>query len=570
MVVLLGGLLVLATWFAVTVIVVSWGLVFTHVGRRSHGPVTLNDLATAAWWGLAAAALAGIVLAFFVPLGSTAAMVVLLAISAVAIIASGRFILRAGVSRPRWSPVTIALLAAFILAWFYLALAALGPVTHYDAGLYQWAAVQYALDYRVIPGLANLYGPLGYGGAEPILGALLGTAAWHGEGFRLLGGLFLALLGLQALVRLLIKPRSAGTAVLLAGAALIYPPMLWMADFWVTSPTPDLPVLVLAVVAASYLADLATGSNSGPRGTSAATLPTIVVLAALMTALRPTAALLALALVLAAIAATLVRRESISGVSLGISAAVAIALGLAVIARDRMLSGWLQYPASLLAFEVPWRAPDPEPLRTATLGFARDPDNWQQAASSVDWLGPWFARLPQQWEPWWLVAALALAAVLLIAPGASPRRGRPLLLTAAPYALAAIAWLWFSPPAFRFGWGPLFGIASVLLGWALWRRSLQTPFVLLVAVGVTAVALAGSLVRLDWTAERERRSIIGIPVEVVPVQPAPTTEFTTDSGINLRVPVESDQCWSNYPLCTPTPNPALEFLGDDLAEGFVS
>ena len=55
---------------------------------------------------------------------------------------------------------------ALAAAVVYLAVAALGPVTNYDSGLYHLGAIRYAADFATIPGLANLYFPFGYGNAE--------------------------------------------------------------------------------------------------------------------------------------------------------------------------------------------------------------------------------------------------------------------------------------------------------------------------------------------------------------------------------------------------------------------
>lgn len=561
--VLLGGLLVVVTWLAMTAVVVSLGLVLI----RPTATWSVHHLVTSAWWGLAFITLLGYTLAFFVPVGSTAAVVVF----AVVIIALGTFGwlgLRHRTPRPlRMRVHTAIFLIALAIASVYLALAVLGPVTHYDAGLYQWAAVQYATDYAVIPGVANLYGPLGYSSAEPLLGALLANTPWQAEGFRLLNGFFLVLLGLEALTRLISKPRAFGTGVALAGTALVYPPMIWMADFWVASPTPDVPVLVLAVTAAAYLADIAARQRSAGSGGSSA-LPTIVVLGALMVALRPTAAVLAVALIAAAVLVSLRNRYPIMSASLIFAALLAALLAAGVIARDRMLSGWLQYPLSVLAFDVPWRAPNPEGLRAATLGFARDPQDWQAAVSGWNWIGGWLTRLPQQWEPWWLLGALLAALVLL---GLSDRRRwRPLVAVAAPFGLAAAGWFLVSPPALRFAWGPLFGMAAALVGWGLWRTRLVLPATAAVATGIAVVAAVAAVVRLDWSAPRESGNWLGIPYEVVPLPTPVTTEVITDSGIRLRVPLESDQCWSEFPLCTPNPSPSLSYIDDGIGSGFVS
>lgn len=538
---LLGGLLVLVTWTAASLALISIGLSFIKVRDRWR----LTDFAAAIWWGLAVSVILSYALAFVVPVASPTSAIAFLVLLAL-LGALGWYRVRsAGTTRPRWSRPASALAIALAVAAAYLALAALGPVTHYDAGLYQWAAVQYAADYQVIPGLANLYGPFGYAGAEPLLAALLQATPWGAEGFRLLNGLFLVLLGLEGLSRTLSRPRRPGTAVLLAGIGLAFFPMLWMADFWVTSPTPDLPVLVLALVASAYLTDL-TNTRPAPS-----TLPTLIVLAALMTALRPTAAVLAIGLIVAGIALSVWRKSSPAPFPLAAAASLSAGLGLLIVARDRMLSGWLQYPLGVYSFDVPWRAPNPDDLRTATLGFARDPSNWQEATEGWAWLSAWVERLPQQWDPWWLLAALIVALALLAAPSSRSRRLRPLALLLAPFGIATVTWFVFSPPAFRFGWGPLFGFVAITVGWAIWRRW-QTPFLTwLVAAAVLSLSLASGLVRLDTTSERDSRTWLGLPYEVVPLPTPPTTEFMTDSGVKIRVPTESDQCWSVYPMCSP-------------------
>jgi len=294
-----------------------------------------------------------------------------------------------------------------------------------------------------------------------------------------------------------------------------------------------------------------------------------VVLAALMTALRPTAVALAGALVATAIATTVIRKRPLKPAPVASSAILAAALAGAVIARDRMLTGWLQYPLSVYAFDVPWRAPNPDGLREATLGFARDPENWQQATEGWNWVGPWTARLPQQWEPWWILGALIAAIALLTIKATGNRRSGALVVVGAPFAVAAVLWWAISPPALRFGWGPLFGITAVMLGWGLWRARQQTLAVFAVAAGITVIAVVASVTRLDWTSPRETDNWLGIPYEVVPLPTPSTSEFVTDSGLILRVPTETDQCWSVYPLCTPDTTSDVELLLTEVSSGFA-
>jgi hypothetical protein len=559
---LFGGLLVLVTWVVAAGLLISIGLPFFRRDRRSD-PTTL---ATAAWWGLAIVVVLASALSFFMPLGSPITIGTIVAVALICGLLGWRTFLSHPRPTLRWSRSTAAFAGALTIAVIFLSIAVLGPVTHYDAGLYQWAAVRYATDFPVIHGLANLYGPLGYASAEPVLGAVLSFGPWHDEGYRLINGLFLVLLGWEACTRLLTRPRGVGTAIAVAGVALAYPPLLWMADYWVASPTPDVPVLVLALVAAAYLADL-TVSDSGTRTYP---LPTIVVLATLMAAFRLTAIPLALALVITAALLQLrgstrsrngtPRAQLLAATGITVATAVVIAL------RDRTLSGWLGYPLGFVPVDVAWRAPDPDGLRQATLGFARDPGNWQEAIEGWGWVGAWFTRLPAQWEPWWLLTALGAGLVLLALPRSGPRRWRPLAASCAPFALAATLWWAASPPALRFGWGPLFALAALALAWGVWRARLVPLLAAVTAVAILVATLATAALKVDWGAARVQNGLL----MVVPLPEPPVEEIRLDSGITLRVPQDGDQCWSVYPLCTPQPLPSLRLLDQSFDAGIVS
>ena len=277
--VLPGGLLVLLTWAAIVSLVVLLGLPFTVTSRR---PVTLRHVAAASWWGVLVIAILGTALAFFVPLSSRGTRITILVAGLCAVVITairwkGKRLRRVQITRPTWLWII-----GSAMAVGYLAIATLGPVTHYDAGLYQWAAGRYAAEYSVIPGLANLYAPLGYGSIQPVFEGLLASSPWRVNGLRLVNGAFLVLLSLETLSRLATKPRAAGTAVALVGSAITFVPMVWMADFWVASPTPDVPVLVLGIAAAAYWTDFVLGQPEAGRhlpGNAGANLAVIPLIA---------------------------------------------------------------------------------------------------------------------------------------------------------------------------------------------------------------------------------------------------------------------------------------------------
>ena len=121
--VLLGGLLVLATWLALAIIVVSVGLVFVRPGGKWRA----HDFVTASWWGLGILTLLAYLLSFFTPLRSeTVAMAVL--VVALGLGAIGwRRVVRSALVAPRWTRPNAVFAAALAGAWIYLAMAVLGP-----------------------------------------------------------------------------------------------------------------------------------------------------------------------------------------------------------------------------------------------------------------------------------------------------------------------------------------------------------------------------------------------------------------------------------------------------------
>ncbi len=83
--------------------------------------------------------------------------------------------------------------------------------------------------------------------------------------------------------------------------------------------------------------------------------------------------------------------------------------GLATTARDYVLSGWLQYPLSVHAFDVDWLAPNPIDVRTATLGAARDPLDLWAAADGWGWIPTWIGGLASQWETYEFAGSCVVA-----------------------------------------------------------------------------------------------------------------------------------------------------------------
>ncbi len=575
---LTGGLLVLLTWVGCTAAVVAVGLAPAALVLCSTRPVRASaiDIGVvvrhALWWGVLLLTIWAYALNLFIPLASGAALgLTLLLVFVVAVI--GVFLLRRfGLSRGfgSWRLVSFAwkiAVGAIGLAVVYFAFAALGPVTNYDTGLYHLGAIRYSAEYSTIPGLANLYFPFGYSNAQVPVSALLSNGPWGLNGFRLFNGFLIFLVGIELFLRVLSGTRDRrsgpGILVLFVGFVVALVPLVALADFWVTSPTQDAAVFVLTVVASAYLVDAV---HSRRNWVSAAV--TLGVLAITLVLFRPTAAFFALMALAVVVLLGIRRKSSRRGFGRGGSLVIGVgilALGFST-ARDYFLSGWFQYPLSLFSFPVEWKAADPTRYREVTLGFHRNPNEMWESVSGFNWVGVWFVGRFSQWETYLFLLLLLSVAVLAIAvrPGRIAWRG--MLVSLAPSLVAVLAWFVVTPPSYRFAWGPLFTLLTIPLGWLLWKSTLSRIALVVGAGAVVVVTVFTAGFRLDWATidqDASWRLGVSIPYQVAPVVSVPVVEQLLPSGVTVLVPVESDQCWENYPLCTPAPSADLRVRSGD-------
>jgi len=428
---MIGSFLVLVTWAFVIASCLAIGYGITTNTRLQES--ISGQLRYALWWGFAVAALGILALSIGVPLRSGAAAVwlggLLICFGGYSIfryvtrgknLASGRAT-DAKIQVSIWVKL---LLVALAVAVMFFAVAALGPVTNYDSGLYHLGAIKYAGDYATIPGLANLYFPLGYNNSLFPVAAFLGNGPWAGEGYRLVNGLIITMMLVDLAFRWTRGSRTVGAYVLLVGSIVTLVPMVALSDYWVTSPTSDSAVLALTMVASAYLADAIWSSTNRARNGS-----TAFVISVLAVSLRPLMAVFILSLIAvlitkyilekraAARAVTFAAVKEYGARAIWIRAGVvAAAFAIVQSIRDFILSGWLQFPLSLHPFNVAWLAPDPVWNRTPTLGAARDPLHLWEAAVGWGWIPAWVSRLPSQWETY-MFLALAITAVIAVIVG---------------------------------------------------------------------------------------------------------------------------------------------------------
>jgi len=586
-----GIFLVALSWLVFLAAISLLGYPFVHLLNKKQDGITI--FRDSIWLGLLIAIIAILIIGIFLPLRSATALAIFALL--VTIAAGCTLLIRK--NRPRGNRVplnlsksNLLLIGALTLALVYLAAAAIGPVTNYDSGLYHLGAIKYAGDYSTIPGLTNLYFPFGYNTSLYPIGAFLGNGPWNGNGFRLANGFLILLLVIDLALRVTKRKRkgnrlTTGTYFLLIATPLTLVPLVSLSDYWVTSPSSDASVLVLTLISVGYLLDTLTNKTKAISNASVSFVAAVIAFS-----LRPTMVVFLIVLTLVLLYRIL-RVGSLRNIQLLLPATLGIVLLVTQSARDYLLSGWLQYPLSLISFNVPWLAADPVWNRDATLGNARNPLDIWGSVDGFAWVAPYISRLPSQWETYFVAGIMFIAIVLLVLNGrfAQPLRWKTIALAQLPILAGIVTWFFFSPPTFRFGWGIVFSFFLVLIAFALKslfdvKATLATnkPAVirllhsaLLPAMSLMLIALVAfnALVRFQASTITSPNSWslgpISIDYKLSPITQVPITEQQLDSGLVAIVPTESDQCWDNYPLCSPIVVPSLGLRGQEILEGFL-
>ena len=579
-----GALAALVTWAVVIVVLMLVGRASALISNPTR---SLTTWRVSMWWGLLIMTISVLVANLLTPLRSTAAAVSLLVVIAVIVIAGLFAASRLSVSTQTaslraTSLATRILIVVLALGMIYMAIAALGPVTNYDTGLYHLGAVKYSGDFATIPGIANLMNPIGYNNSIFPLAAALGNGPWDGVGYRLINGLFMAMMATDLGMRLLQRRKSVGTYILLVGVLASWIPLIALSDYWVISPTSDSAVMILTLVAVAYMADAIQRRDGGRRDALVAIIVSVIIVS-----MRPTMVFFLGAVVVVLVVRAVRARQRESHMRIGAwawGALLSVALLGVQAARDYRLSGWLEYPLSIYHFDVPWLAADPVDLRTATLGAARDPENLWEAAKGWGWIPTWCANVLTQWETYFILCLILVALILcVLARRATGSSSRLLLVSLIPSVISVAAWWLASPPSYRFIWGSLFSVALIPIGWALHalarnhQRILGVRPIALVSVIGSAVLILliayCSIVRLDAASITEARELklgpINVGYAVTPIPMPPTAPTTMSTGLVIQVPTQSDQCWGVYPLCASGMGTSVGLIGDSIQDGFT-
>lgn len=568
---LLGVLSILATQILAACALAGVGFIGFRVAGRPLSDTRACLLAT--WLGFAVVLQFLAVWHFFAPITSTPALAVL-------VIGIGGFL----VLRPRLpgaGPAASRRLfiggaVAFLVFAYWEANLALGPNVAWDSGLYHMQAVQWARSYPIVPGLANLHGPLGFNNLGFLYFAALDHGPWAGRANHLGNGLFTLLLAGYAIaggVRWTSKERRVSDFF---DFTLLPPAVVLTLGGRASDFTTDTGSAAFVLVACALLVRILLDERGDPPSRGGPVITCFLLLATAVT-LKSSVAVFAVASALLVVVVAWRRsgRDTLPWSSIGIGVGIAGLIGLIWMAGNLILTGYPLFPVGHFGFPVDWRVPL-EHVRAeyANAAFTEREFSWTIGRS-------WWSSLLRGQPA--LVLLPAILAILGLGVGwrswmsardrISPTGSAASILLV--LAMSVLFWM-SSIPSPRYAIGIFWGAAGVSWTAAAWSfqaspkaaRRLMSVFAILALGPIVlepVVRNPTEPVRALLRTFLERPGPEGLfqPNPMVPrLQP-----FTTASG--LRLHRSAGQCWDAPLPCTPNPAPNLRLRAEGrLGRGF--
>lgn len=461
-----------------------------------------------------------------------------------------------------WGRAAVAIAAGGAAAYWLSHLSLAGP-RFGDTGMYLVPTVHWYDTHAIVPGLANLFVPLGHNLSYFLYAALLdgwplARKFWHVANSVLVFALLAR--GISGAARIALSRSLETTADLFHLIAAI-PTVDLATSLYLTSPSPDTGVYLFGLALAGELVSLLSD-----REPSRAAMLRTVFLAAVGMTLKISIGGLSVATGLLAWAwwARLSAGGTADAVRGLLLAAVAAAVPLGTwMLRNAITSGLPLYPVSWIALPVDWimrtdaTAWIQGPMEMAPLStILTTPDWWRQRLVSLGW-GESDVLRP-------LAMAGAGLATFVVRKGIDWRRGRPSpvspLVLLAP--VAGFAFCFATTPMPRYQGATIWILGVDLLVLALAASVAEGGRIVRGVIVAAAIVVAAlPVVRSDdrWP------ELSGFQ----PTSPPRMHTRTLASGLVVNVP-ENQVCWYADLPCTPEPAPGLRLRRDgDLGSGFA-
>jgi hypothetical protein len=577
-----GTLAILGMFLVLVASFTGVGLLLRHLFKKQI--VDISDYFVAFWTGYGLVVLFLIVWNFFLPVGLPSFLSVL--------VFGGVGWWLGGVPKFRttdsWRPTRLQI-ALIVLGSLWVANHATGDLTNWDDGLYHLQAVEWAGKYAVVPGIANLLGPLAFNNASFLYDAMLDSGWWKDRGFHLANGVLVFVLllrcGLSA-ARFASRREGDPAGRHLFGFILLAPLLNAVRNGELASYSTDIPSNMMLFAAAGLMYELL---DSGALLTDAYSVVSLTILLSSTICLKLSSA------VFAGVAISVVIFLSWkSGVSLGSRykavakvSLIAAAFVLPWMARGVMLSGYPLYPVPLAGFPVSWRAPlEHTYAEYAYIGFTEREFTWRFIGR--DWLRQIFLN-----DSYAVFIPATLAALAILGLFLSSRlrqrvfkQRRATWWLALPAVTAIAGWLW-SAPSTRYSpvlfWTFAATVISeyLLIRWPeLSVKGRSRVLAALVLLGVSPCIVMPAF-RATMQGQNPAAAVANFNFVPPPqdhwirpiMQPPNVVAYTTRAGLVLNVPRKPEdstvraKCWNAPIPCTPNPAPNLQLINPGRLDG---
>ncbi len=306
-----------------------------------------------------------------------------------------------------------------LLCAIWIADRAAGPDAFYDAGLYHLAAMKWASQYAIVPGLANLSMRLGFTSSVHLLAAMMNQGVWAGDGNHLLNGFFLVSLAAMVLrgafgvVRGGARHRPDHWLMAFAALAVVE----WAMDLQASSYSADIASMALAVVsAAAFLQSRTPGED--PSRQLFQVLACCTLCGAAISA-KISSVSFATPLAVAALFPIVISRQPATTRLLRGAVAIALSVFIAIgwIVSQIILTGYPLYPSPMLATSVDWRVNKRDVVKVehAFVNYCRA-GTLADTTKDYSWVRRWIdIRVLHSWNVWKGLIPFSLGTVLLVA-----------------------------------------------------------------------------------------------------------------------------------------------------------
>ena len=488
----------------------------------------------------------------------------------------------------------------------WLANRAIGPAINFDSGLYHFPSVRWAASYPIVPGLGKLHYRLAFNSSYFLYVAMLDVGPWAQKSHHLANGLLLLVLLAQILLSGFKLVNSSGQLRVyrLFGIILLVPILEEALAANISSPSPDLPIFILGVVASRQLLVLLANSQYPRRETGFAVF-FLMALASIGITVKLSFLALGWLTSLLALVVWFARsdRENRTGdrrTLTWVTTCVALVLVPWMI-RGIILSGYIAYPNVMGSFPVEWRIP-----RSQAAAVAQDIQDWARQPDYVDkevlanwrWLVPWAHRM--------FTSGAVIIPLLLTLAGCfftlfyrvmknrDAKVSGVQWLFLVPSVASLLVWFMAAPdPRFAGAAFWVLGAGAVMLAAQESGRSFNgkmSRFATFLCLAIVASLIASVVISGKAEALRgiikENKPLnvfrhLSIRRDLILIEPggdsgfyaSPHVElntFVTRSGLLMYVPKNGKQCWDAPLPCARRPIPDLRLRQEgDMSRGFM-